>query len=1174
MWMWQPVRAGVITHTDLPDFQSGLSDGIVQAVGETFSGSPPSGAIGVVPGVGASIFNDDMNYATVAAASANYLFLTPYQEEHAELAANPSQYLFSGDTPTAPSAAAPAAGILRMHVSRAQDFFNTGVVGQRSPMLLLNRTLLTGDWVAETKITIQQPRNTNESRYDALYVGIPTDSADGKANDLNFDDTSYYFEAGPGRAGEDQLVTRARLNPTVNGFPSNYGTGTFPGQTWYIRVVKRGAYFYSYMKNGETAAWVFHQMVKCPDLAAAPGLVVGVIAVSWGGVSTTSLQYQDDDIDYLRADRIGGLSGSFSNVFDAGGAADWQTISFAPTFRQGVKYQLRAGNALAGGTLTDGGDFAGPGGTAATYFVDDSAQVVPNAAGKRYLEYKFTLDGGTPPGGADTIDPKNLPATVRSVTATFEPTGVTAKTLSSAADFGADAGGVQTQTGGGDLSLTRTEIFRDDFAAATLNAGWTFDAGYTNFDPGVVGEYSLTDRPGYFRMKVGYPQDYYAGTVKLGGVKLLHDLPSSVNPNAFEVETEVNAENQQNRQAMLLLWQDETNYIGVSLGRRYENFWEVGIVEDILMNDNPLGPAVFGYGSNTLQLRVTKLGTTITMAIRDPNSNSPSWRTVQVRDTKGLGAGGTDFAPVKFGFMGKSYGFADAGTVNADYNYVRVANLAATGQKDIALTLPAGSKGDSLLLMGDALTTTNAKAQVRNAGGTFVGPDGTAASYFTVNEPKLPASLSPLTDTAIRIMLGDAAATPYVHALGLQFAGANAAVARDTNAADFAGGTVKNGVDVTSTPGLIFPTIGLGATLTEEFNSAPSGWLFSNTPPTTSSYSFTDNAGYARLYSSSPTDLWGPGTATDKPRVALFKNTPVTGDFEIETHVQYPGGRQVDRHAGLMVVQALPGGTPPDGMLDLTNVLMVGPYSADGMRVMRGDNNGFADYGPGGELGTDYYLRIRKIGRVFSGSYSADGTTWTFLDPYTFSHDMTSMYVGFLAKSYGASSGTEQIDYDFFKFSPLTTTGTFESHSLDLGASGLAAWADTLGGNSAAAMLQFRSADTAAGLAGVPYAGPDGTAATSYRGNYSGPLANVHGRYVQYKATLPAGTTLNDLAVIGVPSTGVIFSRADAVTALRIAGGLQAATSADVSRLDVVKGTSAGHIDAADATAILKAVAQ
>jgi hypothetical protein len=75
-------------------------------------------------------------------------------------------------------------------------------------------------------------------------------------------------------------------------------------------------------------------------------------------------------------------------------------------------------------------------------------------------------------------------------------------------------------------------------------------------------------------------------------------------------------------------------------------------------------------------------------------------------------------------------------------------------------------------------------------------------------------------------------------------------------------------------------------------------------------------------------------------------------------------------------------------------------------------------------------------------------------------------------------------------------------------------------------------------------------------------------RYYQYRAILPPGASLNDIALLGL--AGTVPPVPDAVTALRIAGGLQAATSAQMAALDAAKGDSAGKIDLADVVTLLR----
>jgi len=127
-WWGVSASASTITHTEVADFAGGVSDGIVQPMAEAWLG----GAVGLMPSLGASVINDEFDYTDTAAASANYLFLTPNLGEHGELAANPSQFLFSGDVPAVPEAVAPPTGILRLHCSRGQDFY-TPASADRDP---------------------------------------------------------------------------------------------------------------------------------------------------------------------------------------------------------------------------------------------------------------------------------------------------------------------------------------------------------------------------------------------------------------------------------------------------------------------------------------------------------------------------------------------------------------------------------------------------------------------------------------------------------------------------------------------------------------------------------------------------------------------------------------------------------------------------------------------------------------------------------------------------------------------------------------------------------------------------------------------------------------------------------------------------------------------------------
>ncbi|NMC81386.1 MAG: hypothetical protein GYA63_00835, partial [Armatimonadetes bacterium] len=132
--------------------------------------------------------------------------------------------------------------------------------------------------------------------------------------------------------------------------------------------------------------------------------------------------------------------------------------------------------------------------------------------------------------------------------------------------------------------------------------------------------------------------------------------------------------------------------------------------------------------------------------------------------------------------------------------------------------------------------------------------------------------------------------------------------------------------------------------------------------------------------------------------------------------------------------------------------------------------------------------------------------------------------------------------------------------------------ANTLGGNSANATLQFRAADTTAALASAPWLGPDGTSATNYPANASTMLTGVVGRYAQYKAFLPPNTIINDIAIFASATAVAPLTAVDALNALQIAGGLKTAGAADKARLDVTAGASAGVIGIEDAVSIMREV--
>jgi hypothetical protein len=1137
--------AATITQSSVPDFQTGKFSGAVtllQKPDSPATGIMP-GMVGVMPQLGASIISDDFNYTTKTAfEAAGWNYSTPNASLTQALVDNPSSYSFPGN------------GALRLHVSRPQDFWNTAFPGQDTPLLVMNTHELTGDFIAETKLDIQSAR-TNPTRTHGIIVMQPTpDGLGGQVIDFN---TNYLVAA---TQLEGDLVTWPRWAPDF--WPLQAGAGFYPSNTMWVRVVRQGQYFSSYFKTTEAGPWVFLSSMVMDALKSDElfPVIVGIVEKSWAAGD----QYQDTDYDYFKVNEIGAThSGTYTNVIDAGLPADWQTMGLVTQSMTGTKFQARAGNTVADGTVTDGGAFVGPDGTAATFFEGDTAEVLSaSTRGKRYLEYKLSLDSLTTSLPGQTAF--NLPAVVKSVSASWQPAGLSTNFLTTKADFGADTTDLAVQSGDGDLALKRTQIFRDDFNADPLSNGWTLSSGTG------AGTVDATSRTGWARMGVPYNEDIFIGTNDTGGVRLFRPAPAQAD---YEIETEINLETQNSRQAGLYLWQDKDNFVGITVTRRDQGAREIGILDDFVINDGGLAPDPIyrDYGSNHVFLRMTRRGQIVTLSFRD--ADSPTWRVHRVFNLAGKATGGLDFVPTQVGLMAKSYGAASRATENVDFNYFQTSTLPAVGAKDLALPVPAGASLDTLVPLADDGLAIN--YQIKNAGGTFVGPDGTAGSMFSPDEPKIPAALNGQTTLTVRSTFSNTTnnGTPYLHALGVQYANGSTKVARDTNAADFTAGINKSGVSLTTRPGTVLQEgIGEGAAQLENFTTTPADWLWSNTPPGNSTYSFTEKAGSARLNVGTPSDTWGDGTAITKPRAFLYKATPVSGDFVIETHIDMPNGRTTNRHQGIAVIQARDGATP-DLNLDMTNLVNFGPYTLDNINylaILHADNNGFGD-GPhiAGYTENSYYLRLQKIGRTFTGFASTDGTTWTEVTSFTFGHDLPSMYVGFFSKSWPGSSGIETSDFDYFRYAPLQTSGTFESRVLDIGAAGLAPIL-TQNGNSAGLQIQIRAADTSAGVASATYAGPDGTAATFYSGSSNGLLAALNGkRYFQYKALLPSGTLLNDIAFIGASGLTLPLGPVDVQNALKIAGGISAATGADKDRLD---SNADGKVDLLDAAKILRGV--
>lgn len=1142
-----PAKAAIVSHTNVESFLLGKSDGLAVPIIERdiAATGARNGGVMVVPQPGAAILSDDMNYADQSAAEAAGWYFK-LDSDPAIPAIPASSVSFTAQP-----------GSMRLSIGRPQDFFNTNIGGQSWPVIAARTEAVTGDFMVEAKMTFAEPRQ--RERVHGIIICTYGD----EFSPITVNSNLRYIAVGPD--GPGSLGTAARTYATGTGeFPWNLLNGVHNQTSYIVRVVKRGQYYYSFARTSETDPWIFQQWFKASEALdgdASRPLAVGIYAKSFGEKNAVD-DIQNLDVEYFRVNRIQpNYVGEYTNVMDAGRSAHWRTLSLTTQSMQGLKYQLRTGNTLADGTLTDAGPFVGPDGTAATYFEEEFHNAIPNPAGKRYLEYKLRLDQ----------TPANLPASLLNITADYDPAGLKAVIASSQADWGADGAGVAVQPGGGDLSVARTQVLLEDFSTTTLGPEWTFREG--NPAAAELGAYNLTERPGYLRLKVSYPQDLFVGDNDAGGVAVMRELPSGL--TNYEVETEVNMELQQNRAAGLHLWLDTNNFAGITVARRNYFEYAIGMLGDVVLNNGVgLAPITF-YGSNTMQLRMAKVGNIITASYRDAASPSPGWHVLYTYDAAKKATGGVDFAPNKVALLSKSYNEAVRDTVNVDYNYLKISSLATTGSKSFNLTLPAGSKPDALALYGEGVPAAAVRFQVNNT-----GPDGTAATFFTGDEPKLPASLAGVTNAEVTVHMDATkdSGVPYLHALALTYTTGPNAVARDSNRADFEAGTVKVGVDTATTPGVMVPVLNFGTPNLQNFDSQPANYLLSNKnlagrPQASASYP----SGNARLTVPRPVDTWGARNAVDKERAFLYEDQLYSGDYEVETVLNFAETPSERRHGGIGLVAPRTAGTTPDDKLNMENVLIFGPYLNPTMdvRFMRGENNIYGDgYGSLAWSGSKMYLRVRKLGNTFVGYVKAnEADPWTQVTSVTHAN-LGQAYIGFMAKSWtDAPADIQNYDYDYLKITPISTTGKFESRALDLGASGLFPWVSTLGGNAASVQVQWRAANSEAALASLPYVGPDGTSATTFSGTYQGFLpASLHKqRYYQYNLTLPVNSTMSDIAVIGL-TAGPPSPMDNAISALRIAAGLDAVSADQMNALDIVKGDSEGKVELVDAVAAARAV--
>jgi hypothetical protein len=1115
--------------------------------------------VSVIPRLTTPIIDEEFNYTSAGeAAAGGWLLSMPNATSVPELVQYPSSFGF-GVVP----------GSLRICTSRPQEFLDTAVPGQNAPVLAVNSLPLTGDFTLETRFTIVQPRLTDEARAHGIIITTPAAISEGRATGVTIDANTPYLAVGSYQV--DRYATVLRL-PGRSPVVREYDTGVFGAPTVAVRIVKRGAYFFTYLRITENGPWSFHDWVKAPELAAtsdAP-VVAGIFARSWGPTNTTTCtRYKDVDYHYFRAYRHEGESGTYTNVLDAGRRADWQSVSLDVMSSQGVKYQLRTGNLLKDSTLIDAGPFVGPDGTSQTWFTDMDSQTVPNPIDKRFLEYRLSLTSLLPT--PDGTDAPNLPPAVRGITAVYQPTGMA---VAWASDFDEGAGTLAVEANGGGLGPPRQVVFEDSFDGQ-MDGGWSLDPGYAAIDPNVAASATVGENPTALRMRAGYPQALDAGAADAGGVKLLRNLPAGLDD--FEVETQVSTETQQGRSAGLLVWQDKDNFIALTASRPNIGVWEIGVQDTVVLNDLARTTEFKSYGCNTVQLRIARHGQVYTLAAREPSS--PSWRVLRTINTTGLATGSTNFAPTRFGLLVTSADLADTSVAVADFDYFRVSTFPGTGERDIPILLPPGNRVDVVTLQGGSLSAANAQWQVRNPEGAFVGPDGTSDSWFTVDEPRLPSSLDGMTETFVRLRLNPftTAGIPYAHAVGIQYTYGRTRVARDTNRSDFEAASFANGSDVSSVPGVVVGSYSYGAVERNNLDYPDNDLTgkplsFSNTPAGHSSFSFTEAPGYARLLVGRPEDPANNG------RAFLYRTARVSSDWEVETTLHMPNGRSDKRHVGLAVIAHNPNGTPPDGNLNLANLLLFGPLTDTAAGYESGLGLRTTTFGvttltaANGYTGDTFMLRVRKVGTTFTASWRPDALSpWRVFA--TLKHTGLNLaYMGLLGISEsGPPEDVSAADFDYLTFSILGTISNMESRPLDLGASGLVPFLSTMGGNSSTIQFQFRGADTAEGLSAERFVGPDGLTTSTYGATFAGAITGVQGRrFVQYRVTMPLNAMLNDVGIIGIPPEDTPYTRDEALTALRVAAGLLAGAGGQMPRHDIA--APFGVIDIVDALRITRRV--
>ncbi len=201
--------------------------------------------------------------------------------------------------------------------------------------------------------------------------------------------------------------------------------------------------------------------------------------------------------------------------------------------------------------------------------------------------------------------------------------------------------------------------------------------------------------------------------------------------------------------------------------------------------------------------------------------------------------------------------------------------------------------------------------------------------------------------------------------------------------------------------------VSAAAAYQDEFDSTSlqSFWTFIN-PMGTSSYSLTAHSDYLRITAPQNSRLGSipGGSNQNAPRMLQ----PVTDSFTASTYVT--GSFSVPNYrAGLVVWK------------DSTNFIVIEKYGSNQV-LMYSLIGGVEDIQTAGtSTGNSLHLKLIKTGTTISGSYSTDGSSWSyFAKIFTLSDPLQ---VGIFTFNGDASTATSSFsaDFDYFRITPSST---------------------------------------------------------------------------------------------------------------------------------------------------------